>query len=92
MARFHLQARLIEGSPAAPGRDELQKSESEDAEHLRDLAVKLSGRGFTVWMFRHTEGTHVPPHLRYRLIETRRPSTAVARSSPCRQVGVYEGD
>lgn len=73
MARYHLHARLLTGSLAAPDRDELQTRESEDQDHLRVLAEELADRGFTVWMFVHTHGTHVPPHERYRLIEAWRP-------------------
>lgn len=59
MARFHLHARLIEGSLAAPERNELQTSETDEHGAALALAEDMARRGFAVWVYehRHHDGT-----------------------------------
>lgn len=55
-ARWHLHARLFEGSLDAPRRNELRTAEGDDRQALEELADQLRERGWRVWLYERRDG------------------------------------
>lgn len=58
--KYHLHARLFEGSLYSPARNELQSGESDDREEITTLAKELVTRGFSVWVYVHDPVQRLP--------------------------------
>lgn len=70
MSTFHIHARMFRGVLAAPETNELQTAETDDRDAAIGQAVKLSRRGFAVWVYEHAHrpGRDVPQTDPYRVI------------------------
>lgn len=68
MSTYHLHARMLEGGLAAPTRNELQSSESDDRGEIVDLAKRLAARGFAVWVYEHGPDLGPDGEGRYQVV------------------------
>ena len=68
MSRYHLQARLIEGSLRAPTRNESRLDEGDDLAEVEQLAKTWVSGGFTVWLYDHGHTPGVPGGSDYRTL------------------------
>lgn len=68
MSTYHLQARLFEGSLAAPTRNELLSHETDDWENAVTCAHELTDRGFVVWVYDHGRRPQLAFASDYRVV------------------------
>ena len=79
MSKFHLHARVFEGTLDAPCRNELQSEESDDFSEVAAIARRLSDAGFAVWIYEHGPVPMANGQGAYRVVAEWRPDGAQLR-------------
>lgn len=74
MSTYHLHARILVGTVAAPERDEVRLSEADSWDDAQGWAREQLAAGFTVWIYDHGHVTPIAGASDYRTVAHLRPT------------------